>query len=545
MMRKTPRPWVAGDRRTTLLRVYLPGAMVLVSVCLYIGALRNPFMTDDVPVILTQPRVLSPAGLLELWTGGSGTGGEAGGETETTFRPVTTLTYNLNAAATGYNPWPPAFRIVNIVLLGVVAWLAARWMSFFVHPAAAWIAALLFLVHPGNGEAINHISGRAELLALAGVIGFCILQRRAVQEGGWSCRGAIGALLYAGLALGSAETGLVLVPLAFVQLLIPPLGDTLAPTQADPGDNVIVTEPRPATCRSAKVAVLSVVLMGVALGVYVAMRSAQVGWSGPTVAPARDLTQSPLVSMTLTQRLPAIASLAWTYLTQVVVPDCSFNRIPTAMPTWADTQAWLGAGTLGAGVLALGATILRRHWLCLALGLALAQFVVIGHVLMPAEVYAANRLGMALTLAATMVLALVVNGLTIHSTRQRATAVGLALMAAAAAAWPILLVNDHCSTVERQRLRDLSDQPGNPVALFLYGEALFARGQWSQALSFYEQALDHRPQSVQLRHKLAAAHTMLGNSPEAARQYEEILRLNPDDARATHALGELRPKPMP
>ena len=43
----------------------------------------------------------------------------------------------------------------------------------------------MLVAHPANTEAINHLVGRADLLAVLGIVAFLYLQRRAQEEGRW------------------------------------------------------------------------------------------------------------------------------------------------------------------------------------------------------------------------------------------------------------------------------------------------------------------------------------------------------------------------
>ena len=72
------------------------------------------------------------------------------------------------------------------------------------------------------------------------------------------------------------------------------------------------------------------------------------------------------------------------------------------------------------------------------------------------------------------------------------------------------------------------------------GNALFQLGRVSEAFSQYQQALRVDPDSPLLHDSLGVALEKLGRVPEAIEQYELALRLNPDLTAARDALARLR-----
>src|SRR5690606_16576295 len=121
----------------------------------------------------------------------------------------------------------------------------------------------------------------------------------------WSMAGAVIACV---VALGSKETGLLLVPVAILQ----------------------------------GIRKKDAILVGIPLLLYLAVRIAVVG-AAPHYAPAvMDLTGNPLRGVAWIERLPASLSLAWLYLRETVWPTMRSSHIPDAMVTWTSGAAWLG-----------------------------------------------------------------------------------------------------------------------------------------------------------------------------------------------------------
>jgi tetratricopeptide (TPR) repeat protein len=73
----------------------------------------------------------------------------------------------------------------------------------------------------------------------------------------------------------------------------------------------------------------------------------------------------------------------------------------------------------------------------------------------------------------------------------------------------------------------MSPNPTDADALFAEGNALLAKGCWSDAIARFEQSLQLRPQHAQTHANLGAAQGKCGNHPAALAAYDAALRLNP------------------
>ena len=127
------------------------------------------------------------------------------------FRPLTALTFFADYAL--YRDSPFGFHLTNILLhLLTVGLVFALARSLLPNPAAAFMAALLFGVHPVQSEVVNCIGYRSDLLATLFILVALLTYRYAAsgpRRGLWQ-----GASLAAfGLALLSKETALVFLPL--------------------------------------------------------------------------------------------------------------------------------------------------------------------------------------------------------------------------------------------------------------------------------------------------------------------------------------------
>lgn len=131
-----------------------PLALAAAACAVYASALDAPFVFDDRSAIVANLRIR------ELWPGPL-----------LSARPVVDLTLALNYALGGLDV--TGYHLFNLVLhlaCGLVLFDLARRTLVLMHAApgraetAAWWAALLFLVHPLQTEAVTYVISRSELL---------------------------------------------------------------------------------------------------------------------------------------------------------------------------------------------------------------------------------------------------------------------------------------------------------------------------------------------------------------------------------------------
>jgi tetratricopeptide (TPR) repeat protein len=79
--------------------------------------------------------------------------------------------------------------------------------------------------------------------------------------------------------------------------------------------------------------------------------------------------------------------------------------------------------------------------------------------------------------------------------------------------------------------------PINPRAHYNLGIALADAGRTSEAIAQYDEALRLKPDDAEVHNNLGNALADAGRTSEAIAQYEEALRLKPDDAKAHNNLG--------
>jgi hypothetical protein len=131
------------------------------------------------------------------------------------FRPLVTASYALDwAIGRGSPVW---FHVINLLLHGAASWLVFRALSRWIGDArAAFVAAVIWAVHPTKAEAVAWISGRTDPLCTLGI--FVALEGVAAMARGR--RGLGIALQLAGTAFAflCKEQAIVMAALVAVEV---------------------------------------------------------------------------------------------------------------------------------------------------------------------------------------------------------------------------------------------------------------------------------------------------------------------------------------
>ena len=438
------------------------------------------------------------------------------------YRPITILSYHANARLPGASAHakpgvieridPAALRLVNLALLACVAWVAGLWLGRYTHWWAGWAAALLLALHPSNAYLINPIVGRADLLAMLGAVTFGYLQKRANDAGRWSPVMIAGAVIAVIVALGSKESGLIVVPIAVAQAWVGRAG---------------ARTPR-------RVHVIAAALLTIPLLAYGIARIVLLDAISDPVIPMADLSGNPLRGLTAQQRLPAAFAIAWFYLSQTLWPDLSFFHVPNTPTTTAGPAAWLGMITVVLLIAALYYLLSKRHWVSIGLAAALGQYLLVGNLLTPIGVYAADRLMLPFIFCAVAIAAWALARLGDTSVRRRNVSLGLcAALSIAMALTTAIGVNPRWSSAHDLTASDLRGEPDNLVKQYNHATVLVydvegdpdQRRRWAgQAADLLENILERRPDSLQARYQLCTTYYLLTRYDEALHHLHQFLQ---------------------
>ena len=153
------------NRHSTRTRVTLFCLLLAaVVVSLYSNTLFHDFVFDDVMIVthLQWGRILGRTG----------------------YRPVRTLTYALNFALGGANPF--GYHLFNVLLHAVNSILIfLLFRSVLGRMDASFLGAMLFAVHPLQTASVAYVSGRKDLLAAFFLLLASLLYVEWRQRRGW------------------------------------------------------------------------------------------------------------------------------------------------------------------------------------------------------------------------------------------------------------------------------------------------------------------------------------------------------------------------
>jgi len=162
--------------RHALLLAALIGAVF----CAYANSLHAPFLLDNGPAILKDPRIRTATFshflriLTEQYPVGPGL-----------YRPLTTLSYLFNYAILGNGANPEGYHWFNLILHAVnIALVYALGVAIFEQVPVAVLLTAIWGLHPVLTEAVTNIVGRADLLAAFGVLAALHCHRQALRTSG-------------------------------------------------------------------------------------------------------------------------------------------------------------------------------------------------------------------------------------------------------------------------------------------------------------------------------------------------------------------------
>jgi tetratricopeptide (TPR) repeat protein len=340
-------------------------AVVLAALLLYVNTIPHDRALDDNIVITSNAFVQrGVAGIPDILTHDTFRGflSTLGAESELTggrYRPLSLVTFAIEQSLTGGSPH--VAHAVNVLLYAVTGLLLLVLLErhFLTgRPWAAFLAALLFVVHPVHTEVVANIKSRDEILALLFALAALKLHMDRIAEPkapGATARlaGTVVCFFLALLSKESALTFLAVVPLALYTFR---------------------------KMRAAK-AVLATLPFAATTLVYLTLRLGIVGVGRPT---SSEILNAPFLHATGAQKLATIASVQLDYLRLLVWPnplaaDYAFAQIPYS--SFGDLRVWLSLGIHGALLAVAAALLPRRSVLAFAILYYFATVAIVSNLL--------------------------------------------------------------------------------------------------------------------------------------------------------------------
>jgi Tfp pilus assembly protein PilF len=485
----------------------------VLALALYAPTIRHRFAYDDAIVIVKNRLIRSVASLPALVTRTEWSGG---GMEFPVYRPLTGVTYALNFAVSGLEPW--SYHLANALLHACVAALVfALGLALRFPPRAAGVAALLFAVHPIHVEAVSSVIGRKDALATLLLVAMAAGHARA--RTGRAVRAILPVLCYAGAMLAK-EIGVVGIALVALQ-------DLLWPAPEDP-----TPAPRPRRA----------LLYGgyaVAALLYLAAYRAVVS---PVSGIAPLFVENPAAfAPALARMRTAVAVLGKGLLLQLLPvnqsPDYSYAAIPT-VDSWLDL-GFLSAAALATAWASAGIWLRRRAPVVLwSFGWYVAALLPVSNLLFPIGTIFGERF-LYLPSVALAVLA----GAALDALGRRAGTRSWAVTLATAGvllAFSVATVRYSAAWCDDETLfrRAVESQPRAVRARVTLARLAVDRDP-EEALAHARRAVELSDRSVEAELALASALQKLGRAPEQEEALRRALAIDPGNAEALNCMGRL------
>src|ERR1700722_13514024 len=202
-MKKSPAAGRVQRDDETWKRIAKIALIIVAVVLVYAPSFRAGFVWDDEQLIIGNPLLRNIAGLKEIWSGGR----------TADYFPVTNTAFWIEWNIFGNHA--AGFHVVNILLQAADALLLWAVLSRLRIPGA-WLATLIFAIHPVNAESVAWISELKNVLsmlfALLSTLCFFDIEDQKVLHRSVAYPSSIGFFILALLAKSQA----VFLPAAFL-----------------------------------------------------------------------------------------------------------------------------------------------------------------------------------------------------------------------------------------------------------------------------------------------------------------------------------------
>lgn len=480
-----------------------PILLVAAGCLVYANSFGGPFIFDDYSCIVENPHIRHLWPIWEVW--------RSPPEVAIAGRPVVSLTLALNYALGGLRVW--GYHAVNLalhllsalLLYGIIrrTLLRPRLRARFGASAAplAFVAALLWMVHPLLTESVTYIIQRTELLMAACLLltMWCVIRD---ATDGPARRWDIAAVLACAVGMGSKEVMVVTPLLVWVY------------------DAIFLSTTWHAPLRKRRGLYLGLASTWLILAGLLAThpRTMTAGFTAHGITPWHyALTQSTVIWHYV--RLAAWpAPLIVDYSDWPIVRDLASVGLPV---------------TALAGLIAATAWALRRRPALGFLGAWWFMILAPTSSLLPIATEVAAERRMYLPLAALVTL-VVIGGwrflrACIHHAGARRAVAAIVIAGSVAILGACTVRRNHVYRNEEALLRQLiAVRPNNAHAYYNLGITLGEQGRFDESVAAFHDALRLVPRDAGSHNNLGAVLLQQGNIDEAIGEFQEAIRLRPD-----------------
>jgi len=476
----------------------------VVAAAVYANTLDAEFTLDDVPIVQRNPLIRSlenvPALFLTHYWAGKDNPTDRG-----LYRPFTLTTYALQYAVHGEEA--TGYHVINVLLHALVCAMIYLFLrQVFEDRQVAFVTGLLFAVHPIHTEAVAGIVGRAEILALLGVLVCCWSYFRAMERAtGWAKWAVVSVVAYA-LGMASKE-GALLAPayLLLTEWLVP-------------GRRYVLSGKQRGLVVFAAYLLVACIHFLVRAQATVATALHE-SWRG-VPAPSRVWTALRVCAEYVGLLLAPVRLSAIYWKTDVRIAESP-----------------LEPGVLLAVAFILGAAVVvawgwkRKPTLVWGMSFFALSLFPVSNLLFPIGVLKAERLLYAPSLGFLLAIAAWLRPLL---DRPRAHWPVWGALAIAAAALSVRTWNRNEDWHNNRKLAEatLKTSPDSPRFHVIMGQELTRQRRYEEARDHLEKALAQNPDHVPALNNLGLAYRNLGDNLKAAAALERLIRLEPNQYQA-------------
>ena len=191
-----------------------------------VNALQNGFLWDDQTQVVKNIIIRSWENLPAIFASSTFYNGGAS-LSGSFYRPLVSFSYLLNYSVWGLNPFgfrlfQIFFHLINIVLIFFLLKKIFSEEGIGYGDQAAFLAALIFAVHPANAESVIYIGCIGEIFYAFFILLAALIFLNGIDRNNRSVKNInlILAFLLVFLGLLSKETAIVILPILFIYLLL-------------------------------------------------------------------------------------------------------------------------------------------------------------------------------------------------------------------------------------------------------------------------------------------------------------------------------------
>lgn len=337
----------------------------LIGMAIYAVTIGGTYIYDDVAIVRDDRRMHDADLWPLLWSRDYAYNvDEHDGSVDNLYRPLASQSFAVEVWLYGDRPGP--MHATNVVLYGGCCALVSLLGRRLGGPKLSWIAGCLFAAHPVHADVVCSLVGRAEIMALLGILGALLIH----LSGPPSLERTLGILLCTAFSILSKEQGMLIPFLLLV---------------AEPVRRRIVPPPENAKLAREDMRIL-IGTLALTVGLYVIVREQFLGlhfaWERSNLDPAVQ----PMIWSRGADRALMPLVLLGRYASQLTFPThLSFDYSGRAIG-WvvspADPYLYAGAFAALLGIAGLAIAVSRKAWTALFLlaGLALT-YGIVGNVL--------------------------------------------------------------------------------------------------------------------------------------------------------------------